>query len=136
MGLLEEVIILIKEAIDEANQRNRPRRPTPPPEPEQPQDDDGEIDTLRETLARRAMAVRRAEEEEERQRAMAQRRAEEERQQALERERQRQRQAQAMRATAHRDLHRIAHLLRQPQTLRQVVVLRELLDKPLALRRK
>lgn len=147
MGLIEEVIILIKEAIDEANQRGRPRpqqsqpRRAPPPDDADGDDLDGEhpyTEEELEALRRSHLEARQAAQEaEEREREAARQRAERERQQALERERAQRRQAEvAAQVRMPVVTNHVARLLRQPQTLRQVVVLREILDKPVALRRK
>lgn len=137
MGILEELIIMAKEAIDEANQRGKKRPPAPVPERTEE-----EIEELRQVMAERAARARQ-DQEQARQEA-AERRAEQQRQheaQERERERERQRQRQAVEATrAGRtvgavDPRRIARLARHPAALREMIVLRELLDKPLALRR-
>lgn len=135
MGLIEQLIILAKESIDEANQRGR----RPPAAPD-PNDDEDEIQTLRRTLAQRAAEARA--EQEFAKREEAQRRAElEQQRQAQEREQQRQRQRQTETARVTYaptavDARRIARLVRHPNALREMIVLREILDKPLALRRR
>ena len=139
MGLLEELIILVKDSIDEANQRGR-RKPEAPA----PQRTAEEIEALRHTLANRAAQARAEQEEAQQQQAAAH--AEQERQRHAhererERERQRQKQAKTVQATqvvqhgGAVDARRIARLVRHPQALREMIVLREILDKPLALRR-
>ncbi len=153
MGFLDELLKTIEEAADEANGRQRPRpqppapRPAqPPPAPETPADQNDDIDTIDEDLLRRQQL------EAERQRAFKERAraehaAEEAQQQArrkvLEESRRAQaaaqsvlrRDAQIARAAPPIGAVRIATMLRQQQTLRELVVLREVLDKPLALRR-
>ena len=137
MGLIEQLIMLAKESIDEANQRGRR-----PPAPVRTED---EIEALRESLANRAAQARFEQEQAEREAAErhAERHAEQERQQLTqERERQRQKQAKTVQATQvvqHTgavDARRIARLVRHPQALREMIVLREILDKPLALRKR
>ena len=136
MGLLEELIIMAKDAIDEANQRGKKRPAAPARERSEE-----EIEALRQVMAERA-AQTHQEQEQARQEA-AERRAEQQRQhEAQERERERERQRQRQAAEAARatragavDPRRIARLARHPGALREMIVLRELLDKPLALRR-
>lgn len=137
MGLIEQLILLAKESIDEANQRGR--RPPAPVRTEE------EIEALREVLANRAAQARYNQEQAEREAAEreAQQQAEQERQRyANERERQRQKQAKTVQATqvvqqaGAVDARRIARLVRHPQALREMIVLREILDKPLALRQR
>lgn len=134
MGILEELIIMAKDAIDEANQRGKKRPPTP-----EHQRTEEELEALRQVMAERAEQAR--QEKEQARREAAEQRAEQQRQQeAQERERERQRQrqaAEAARATRAGpiDPRRIARLTRHPAALREMIVLRELLDKPLALRR-
>ena len=155
MGFLDELLKTIEEAADEAQGRQRPRPQQPAPRPAQaprqpaPEvvvDRDDDIDTNEEDQQRRQQV------EAERQRAFAERaRAEhaaEEAQQlarrkVLEASRRSQaaaqsvmrRDAQIARAAPPIGAVRIATMLRQQQTLRELVVLREVLDKPLALRR-
>ena len=137
MGLIEQLIMLAKESIDEANQRGR--------RPPAPVRTDEEIEALREVLATRAAQARYDREQAEREAAeqQAQQQAEQERQRyAHERERQRQKQAKTVQATQVAqqaggvDPRRIARLVRHPQALREMIVLREILDKPLALRKR
>jgi hypothetical protein len=133
MGLLEELILLIKEGIEDANERNRrakqPAADVSAPAERSPE----EIEALRRALARRAAEQRVAQE-----RAEAEQQAQrEERQRAEERKRQQQARRQAPPpGVVHgaTDQRRIVRLLRQPQTLRELVVLREILDRPVALR--
>lgn len=137
MGLIEQLILLAKESIDEANQRGR--RPPAPVRTEE------EIEALREMLANRAAQARYNQEQAEREAAEreAQQQAEQERQrQTQERDRQRQKQAKTVKATqvaqpiSGVDPRRIARLLRHPQALREMMVLSEVLGKPLALRKR
>jgi len=139
MGLLDELIILVKETIAEANERNNPR-PTAMPAPQRSEE---EMEALRRTLAQRAAQARHAEQQEAEEAAHARhaQHAEQERQRlAHERQRHHQKQAQAVKAaqvTRHVgsvDARRVARLVRQPQALREMIVLKEILDKPLALR--
>lgn len=144
MGLIEQLIILAKEAIDEANQRGRPQPPAPrrgPPEdPDEP--DEEENESLRRILAHRAALARReqqlAEQQAAEQRAELQRQREaQERERELQRQRQRQAEApRVVHAASAVDPRRIARLVRHPNALREMIVLREILDKPLALRRR
>ena len=138
MGLFEELIILVKETIEEVNERQRKKQgeqqkqeaPSQPTVASGNQDD--ELARVRERLARRA-----AQQQAERAAAMARVEAE---------------------AAAARPLpqlqpkpitkplkpilqqqgghHRLAKLLHRPGTLRELVLLREILDKPLALRQR
>lgn len=137
MGLIEQLILLAKESIDEANQRGR--------RPPAPVRTDEEIEALREVLANRAAQARYDREQAEREAAEreAQQQAEQERQrQAQERERSRQKQAKIVQATqvvqqaGAVDPRRIARLVRHPQALREMIVLSEVLGKPLALRKR
>jgi len=139
MGLIEQLILLAKESIDEANQRGR--------RPPAPVRTDEEIEDLRRTLANRAAQARYEQEQAEREAAEqhAEQQAEQERQRyALERERPRQRPKQTKTVQATQvaqqsggvDARRIARLVRHPQALREMIVLREILDKPLALRQR
>jgi hypothetical protein len=136
MGLLEELIILVKDSIDEANQRGKRK-----PAASAPERTEEEIDTLRRTLANRA-AQARAEQEQAEQREAAAHVEQERHRQAQERERHRQKQAKTVQATqvvqhpGAVDPRRIARLVRHPNALREMMVLREVLDKPLALRRR
>jgi hypothetical protein len=148
MGILEELILMAKEAIDEANQRGR-RPPTarapesePEPESEPAEHSEEELEDLRRTLARRAAQARI--EQEQAERAAADQRDQQQRQrEAQERERQRQVRstskstaAQVVHATGAVDPQRIARLVHQPQALREMMVLSEVLGKPLALRKR
>ena len=137
MGLIEQLILLAKESIDEANQRGR--RPPAPVRTEE------EIEALREMLANRAAQARYNQEQAEREAAEreAQQQAEQERQRhTQERDRQRQKQAKTVQATQVAqpiggvDPRRIARLVRHPQALREMMVLSEVLGKPLALRKR
>jgi uncharacterized protein (DUF4415 family) len=136
MGLLDELIVLVKETIDEANERNNPR-PTSQDRPVPAQRSAEEMEALRRSLARRAAEMRQAEQQAE------EHAAEQERQRQLaERERHQRKQAEAAHAAP--VIHhggagyqqRIQRLMRHPNALREVIVLREVLDKPLALRRR
>ncbi len=136
MGLLDELIVLVKETIEEANQRNNPQ-PTTPSQPLPPQRSAEEIEALRRSLARRAAEMRQAEQQAE------EHAAEQERQRQLaERERHQRKQAEAVHAAQviHHggsvDRERLLRLMRQPNALREMIILREVLDKPLALRRR
>lgn len=142
MGLLDELIILVKETIDEVNERNNPK-PTAAPAAQR---NDEEMENLRRTLARRAAEARHAEQQAAEHDA-AEQYAEQERQRSVqqreqERERQRQKQAKIVQATqvvqqaGGVDPRRIARLVRHPQALREMIVLNEVLGKPLALRRR
>jgi uncharacterized protein (DUF4415 family) len=95
------------------------------------------MEALRRSLARRAAEMRQAEQQAE------EHAAEQERQRQLaERERHQRKQAEAAHAAP--VIHhggagyqqRIQRLMRHPNALREVIVLREVLDKPLALRRR
>jgi outer membrane translocation and assembly module TamA len=136
MGLLDELIVLVKETIEEANQRNNPQ-PTAPSQSAPPQRSAEEVEALRRSLARRAAEMRQAEQQAE------EHAAEQERQRQLaERERHQRKQAEAVHAAQviHHggavDQQRILRLMRQPNALREMIVLREVLDKPLSLRRR
>ncbi len=132
MGLLEELIVLVKETIEEARERNEPARPVASRDPE-------EIEVLRQRMAQRAAEERRAEqvaeEREEHERIIQDRQR-----QVRDRERHYLKQAKAVEAaqvTRHvgaKDPRHLIRLLHQPQALRDLVVLREILDRPLALR--
>ena len=131
MGVLDDLIVLVKDTIAEANQRGRPDGDVPPQRSEE------DLTALRRSLARRAAEARH--DEEERERAAAEREQHERQHQ----ERQRQRhQAEAAAARAAQaagtafDPTRIARLVRHPHALREMIVLREVLDRPLALRRR
>lgn len=137
MGLIEQLILLAKESIDEANQRGR--------RPPAPVRTDEEIESLREMLANRAAQARYDQEQAEREAAeqQAEQQANQERQRyAQERERSRQKQAKTVQATqvtqpiSGVDPRRIARLVRHPQALREMMVLSEVLGKPLALRKR
>jgi hypothetical protein len=138
MGLLEELIILVKETIDEVNERNKPK-PTAMP---MPQRNEEERENLRRTLARRAAEARQAEEQAAEFSAAEQHAEQERHRLAQERQRHHQKQVQAVQAaqvTHHVgsvDARRVARLVRQPKALREMIVLKEILDKPLALRRR
>ncbi|MBA3699362.1 MAG: hypothetical protein H0W78_10960 [Planctomycetes bacterium] len=138
MGLIEQLILLAKESIDEANQRGK--RPPAAPAPEYTED---EIATLRQVRANRVVQARM--DQEQARRDAEEQRAEQQRQyetQQRDGERQRQRQRQQQTVEAARVVHasgavdprRIARLVRHPGALREMIVLREVLDKPLALR--
>jgi hypothetical protein len=67
MGLLDELIVLVKETIEEANERNRPRpgmpdgeEPHEEPRNQPPQRSAEEVEALRRSLARRAAEMRMA----------------------------------------------------------------------------
>ncbi|HEX3132042.1 MAG TPA: hypothetical protein VHX44_00500 [Planctomycetota bacterium] len=138
MGLLEELIILVKETIDEVNERNKPK-PTAMPMPDRNEE---ERENLRRTLARRAAEARQAEQQAAEHAAAEQHADQERHRQAQERQRHHQKQVQAVHAaqvTRHVgsvDARRVARLVHQPKALREMVVLKEILDKPLALRRR
>lgn len=134
MGLLEELIVLVKETIEEANQRNNPQPTTPTLPPQRSAED---IEALRRSLARRAAEMRESEQQ------AADHAAEQERQRQLaERERHHQKQVAAVHAaqvihhTGAVDRQRITRLVRQSNALREMIVLREILDRPLARRRR
>ena len=137
MGLLEELIILVKDTIEDASERRRQA-----PLPGAPQRSAEEIEVLRRSLARRA-AEQQAEEQQTAERAAHEQHAQQTRQrQVHERERHHQKQVKAVHSaqvTRHIgavDPRRVVRLLHQPHTLRELIVLKELLDKPLALRRR
>jgi hypothetical protein len=140
MSILGDLIILVKETLDEVNERNQPQpRPTAGAPVERSEE---QIEALRRTIARRAAAQQLAHEQADAQ-AAAEQHAEHERlrhHQAAERERQRQKAAQApAKVSTHAgtvDAHRIIRLIRQPTVLRELIVLKEILDKPRALRRR
>ena len=140
MSILGDLIILVKETLDEVNERNQPQpRPTAGAPMERSEE---QIEALRHTIARRAAAQQLAQEQADAQ-AAAEQRAEHERlrhHHAAERERQRQKAAQApAKVSTHAgtvDAHRIIRLIRQPTVLRELIVLKEILDKPRAFRRR
>jgi hypothetical protein len=140
MSILGDLIILVKETLDEVNERNQPQpRPTAGAPIERSEE---QIEALRRTIARRAAAQQLAHEQADAQ-AAAEQHAEHERlrhHQVAERERQRQKAAQApAKVSTHAgtvDAHRIIRLIRQPTVLRELIVLKEILDKPRALRRR
>ena len=141
MSILGDLIILVKETLDEVNERNQPQpRPTAGAPIERSEE---QIEALRRTIARRAAAQQLAHEQAAAQ-AAAEQHAEHERlrhhHHAAERERQRQKAAQAPAKVSHQtsavDAHRIIKLIRQPTVLRELIVLKEILDKPRALRRR
>ncbi len=134
MGLLEELIILVKDTIAEASERKREQPTGAAPRSAE------EIEALRRTLARRAAEQRHAEQEAE-EHAAHEHHAQQERQRAAhERERHHQKQVKAVHSAqvAHQtgavDQSRIVRMLRQPHALREMIVMKEILDKPLALR--
>ena len=137
MGLLEDLIVLYKETQDEVAQRaKRAEQPGAPASGRAPS-----VDELRERqrqLNRRANAPARAAKAEapaaEPADAAAQRHAARhaERHAA---ERLAEKDAAKAKAAAHSSHERLARLMRQPRTLRDLVILKELLDRPLALRR-
>jgi hypothetical protein len=135
MSILGDLIILVKETLDEVNERNQPQpRPTAGKPVERSEE---QIEALRRTLARRAAMQQLAQEQAEAQ-AAAEQHAERERQQAAERERQRQKASRTPAKVIHHagavDTHRMVRLVRQPTVLRELIVLKEILDKPRALR--
>ena len=139
MSILGDLIILVKETLDEVNERNQPQpRPTAGAPIERSEE---EIEALRRTIARRAAAQQLAHEQADTH-AAAEQHAEHERlrHHHAERERQRQKAAQAPAKVSHQtsavDAHRIIKLIRQPTVLRELIVLKEILDKPRALRRR
>jgi hypothetical protein len=132
MGILDELVILVKETIDEANQRNRQADSSS----HQSQRSPDEIEALKRTLARRAMQQRTAEA------AVSPHviplTQDEQRRSDYDRERKRLRQQNHDDGPAkvkHNPTHRAAKLLRQPATLREMIILKELLDKPISMRR-
>ena len=137
MSILGDLIILVKETLDEVNERNQPRpRPTAGAPIERSEE---QIEALRRTLARRAAAQQR--EQEEADAKAAAEHAEQERlrhQRVAERERQRHKASHIPAKVAHHggavDAHRMVRLVRQPSVLRELIVLKEILDKPRALR--
>jgi hypothetical protein len=137
MGLLDELIILVKETIDEVNERNKPK-PTATP---MPQRNEEEMENLRRTLARRAAEARHVEQQAAEHAATEQHAEQERHRHTQERQRHHQKQVEAVHAaqvTRHVgsvDARRVARLVRQPNTMRELMVLRELIDRPLALRR-
>jgi hypothetical protein len=144
MGILDELIILVKEAMDEAN--GRPGGGQPRPETTSQHRSGEELENMRRTLARRALAQREAaqrEQNEQHQSAHDEANAAQLRQ-AHEKARRQALLAQPANAqpTAHStDLsaplsaHNLRQLVQQPQAMRQLFVMKEILDKPLALRR-
>ncbi len=138
MSILGDLIILVKETIDEVNERNQPQpRPTAGKPIERSEE---QIEALRRTLARRAAAQQHEQEQADAQ-AAAEQHAEHERlrhQRVAERERQRHKASHIPAKVAHHtgavDAHRMVRLVRQPSVLRELIVLKEILDKPRALR--
>jgi hypothetical protein len=129
MGLLEELIILVKETIDEVSERNREReraRPQPSASPT----GQVEIDELRARMLQQrraaAEAARAAQQAAEAPPPAPRHHHHHERRPA---------QAPVKAAAQPQSAERLAKLLRQPQTVRELFVLKELLDKPLSLRR-
>ena len=134
MGLLIELIKTIAEAIEEGRGNQRPRQlpPTalPPAEDEDEDAVDSEADReepedlkAKQRLHQKHVEVQRARAEAEARAKVAARRAA-----TAESERVVPRQVAGG--------ERLARLLRQPQTLRDLVMLKEILDRPLALRRE
>jgi hypothetical protein len=135
MGILDELIDLVKETIDEAKQRQQqtmPPQSSPAPAPT-PHRSPEDIEALKRTLAQRAMKQRAADEA-----AIpitspdAKHRAKYE----LERARLRvQHQQEGLAKVTHNPVHRAASLLKRPETLRDLIILKELLDRPISMRR-
>jgi hypothetical protein len=136
MSILGDLIILVKETIDEVNERNQPQpRPTAGAPIERSEE---QIEALRRTLARRAAAQQREQEEADA-KAAAEQHAEQKRlRHQRVAERQRQKASHIPAKVAHHggavDAHRMVRLVRQPSVLRELIVLKEILDKPRALR--
>lgn len=136
MSILGDLIILVKETIDEVNERNQPQpRPTAGAPIERSEE---QIEALRRTLARRAAAQQREQEEADA-KAAAEQHAEQERlRHQRVAERQRHKASHIPAKVAHHggavDAHRMVRLVRQPSVLRELIVLKEILDKPRALR--
>ncbi len=132
MGILDELIDLVKETMDEAKQRQQPTsQPQSAPAPA-PHRSPENIEALKRTLAQRAMKQRAADEA-----AIpvispdAKHRAKYE----LERTRLRtQHQEEGLAKVTHQPVHRAATLLRRPETLRDLIILKELLDRPISMR--
>ncbi len=134
MGLFEELIVLVKETIDEVNERQRKKHGgQPSSQPSiSPGNQDDELARVRERLARQA-----AQQQAERARAGAE---------AVSARPLPQTSAPAQSKPITKSVkpviqpqghqHRLARLMHRPGTLRELVVLREILDKPLALRRR
>jgi hypothetical protein len=132
MSFLDELIKTIQEAVDEAN--GRPPRPVATSSRPTPMDSSSQ-DQVRERLRRRYEEARHAQSEAE----LAERKRSEAQQRAI---------ADATAAAStpavvtNRPEHpfaassasRISQLLRQPNTVREMVLLREVLDRPLSLR--
>jgi len=133
MGILDELIDLVKETMDEAKQRQQQTtlpQSAPAPAPHRSPEN---VEALKRTLAQRAMKQRAADEA-----AIpisspdAKHRAKYE----LERARLRtQHQQQGLAKVAHNPVHHAATLLRRPETLRDLIILKELLDRPISMRR-
>jgi hypothetical protein len=131
MGILDELIILVKETLDEAKQNQRLPDQSQTNSP--PQRSPEEIEALKRTLARRAMQQRAADEAatpkpispDEKHRAKADQERLRLREQHLK---------EGPAKVAHTSSHQVAHLLQQPQTLRQLIVLKEILDRPISTR--
>ena len=132
MGLLIELIKTIAEAIEEGRGNQRPRQlpPTalPPAEDEDAVDSEADREEpedlkAKQRLHQKHVEVQRARAEAEARAKVAARRAA-----TAESERVVPRQVAGG--------ERLARLLRQPQTLRDLVMLKEILDRPLALRRE
>jgi hypothetical protein len=132
MGILEELIILVKESLDEAKQNQRPPEPSETDAP--PRRSPEEIEALKRTLAKRAMQQRAADEATAAPTPLspdAKHRAK------YDQERLRLHQQHLKDGPAkvnHHSSHQVATLLRQPQTLRQLIVLKEILDLPISQR--
>ena len=121
MGILDELIILVKESVEEARQQQR-RRDAPPSAPRQAQRSPEEIEHMRRALAQRAAEVH--QEVPQQQKRPAPKRPEPQQIKQV---------APPNKLDGRLPIRR---LLRQPLSLRDLVVLKEVLDKPLALRRR
>jgi hypothetical protein len=138
MGLLDEIMRQLQEAADEAR---RQQQPGAPPAASNSPGQQGDAERLRRRLAQAAsdkQAQRSAANEAGREHAEAQRRREQAA--AAERaERAEASAAQKVRRSARQaavDAPALGRLLRQPTTVRRLMVFSEILQKPLALRRR
>ncbi len=130
MGILDELIDLVKESMDEAKQRQQPTsQPQSAPVPHRSPEN---IEALKRTLAQRAMKQRAADEA-----AISVISPEAKNREKLELERARlraQHKEEGLTKVTHQPGHRAATLLKRPETLKDLIILKELLDRPISMR--